>query len=62
MKKQIIILLSFSLIVLICCEQEGTNYRCSAGTAGIFPTPSGCIESENGEFETIQDCESSCKY
>ena len=44
------------------CEQEGTHYRCSAGTPGIFPTPSGCIESENGEFETMEDCEAACEH
>ena len=44
------------------CEQEGTHYRCSTGTPGIFPVPSGCIESENGEFETMEDCENSCKH
>ena len=50
------------LIFLFSCEQAGTHYRCSAGTPGIFPTPSGCIESENGEFETMEACEHSCQY
>ena len=60
MKK--ILVLFIPLICLFSCEQEGTNYRCSAGTPGIFPTPSGCIESENGDFETMEDCESNCPY
>ena len=57
-----IILLFSSLVFFFSCEQPGTNYRCSTGTPGIFPTPSGCIESENGEFATIEDCENSCDY
>lgn len=57
-----LLLLFITIILFICCEQEGKNYRCSAGNPGIFPTPSGCIESENGEFETIKDCENYCKY
>ena len=56
-----ILLLFVPFIFLFSCEQPGTHYRCSAGTPGIFPTPSGCIESENGEFETLEECESSCK-
>jgi len=57
-----LLLLFIALVFFIGCEQEGTNYRCSAGTPGIFPTPSGCIESENGEFETMEDCEISCEH
>ena len=60
MKKLLLILVP--LILLIGCEQEGTHYRCSAGSPGIFPTPSGCIESENGQFETMEDCQTSCKH
>jgi uncharacterized protein YcfL len=60
MKK--LLLLFILLILLVGCEQEGTHYRCSEGTPGIFPTPSGCIESENGAFETMEDCEIACEY
>tara|TARA_B100000902_G_scaffold393861_1_gene448966 strand:+ start:3305 stop:3484 length:180 start_codon:yes stop_codon:yes gene_type:complete len=56
------ILLIITLICFFGCEQSGTHYRCSAGNPGIFPTPSGCIESENGEFETMEACQNSCKY
>ena len=56
------LLLFIPLVLLFCCEQEGTHYRCSAGTQGLFPTASGCIESENGEFETMEDCEISCEH
>ncbi len=60
MKK--ILWLLIPTLFLFSCEQPGTNYRCSAGQPGIFPNPSGCIESETGEFETKEDCENSCKY
>ena len=56
------LLLLFTLMFFCACEQAGTHYRCSAGTQGLFPSPSGCVESENGEFETMEDCEAACEY
>ena len=60
MKKTLLIFVP--LVLFVGCEQKGTHYRCSAGTQGLFSTPSGCIESENGEFETIEDCKSVCVH
>ena len=60
--KKLLLILIIPFVLLCGCEQEGTHYRCSAGTQGIFPTPSGCIESENGEFETMEDCEAACEH
>ena len=59
---QKILLIFIPLVFLFGCEQKGTHYRCSAGTQGLFPTPSGCIESENGEFDTIEDCKNVCVH
>ena len=59
---KMLLILFIPLVFLFSCEQEGTHYRCSSGTPGIFSIPSGCIESENGEFETMVDCENSCEY
>jgi len=60
MKK--LLILTSVILFSISCEQAGTHYRCSAGMPGIFPSPSGCVESENGEFSTMEDCENSCEY
>jgi len=56
------LLLFIPALFFFSCEEAGTYYRCSAGTPGIFPSPSGCVENENGEFETIEACQISCKY